>query len=60
MKHFEDQVVCPLWETGPGNLRNSEGAVIELLDGRLLLAYKNIVLRDLVGPVHGAAEHRPL
>ncbi len=26
-------------ETGPGNLRNSEGAVIELDDGRLLLAY---------------------
>jgi len=39
MKNIEDQIVCPLWETGPGNLRNSEGAVIELLDGRLLLAY---------------------
>ena len=34
-----DLIVCPLRETGPGNLRNSEGAVIELRDGRLLLAY---------------------
>jgi len=39
MTDFVDQVVCPLRETGPGNLRNSEGAVIELDDGRLLLAY---------------------
>lgn len=39
MNHIADQIVCPLWETGPGNLRNSEGAVIELLDGRLFLAY---------------------
>lgn len=36
--HIE-QVICPLQETGPGNLRNSEGAVIELRDGRLFLAY---------------------
>jgi len=34
-----DPIVCPLRETGPDNLRNSEGAVIELRDGRLLLAY---------------------
>jgi len=34
-----DIIVCPLQETGPGNLRNSEGAVVELVDGRLLLAY---------------------
>ena len=39
MSDYAEQVVCPLRETGPGNLRNSEGAVIELLDGRLLLAY---------------------
>jgi hypothetical protein len=32
-------VICPLLETGPGNLRNSEASVIELNDGRLLLAY---------------------
>jgi len=32
-------IVCPHGETGPKNLRNSEGAVIELSDGRLLLAY---------------------
>ena len=34
-------IICPLQETGPGNLRNSEGAVIELRDGRLLLAYSH-------------------
>ena len=34
-----ETIVCPLRETGPGNLRNSEGAVIELRDGRLFLAY---------------------
>jgi len=39
MANFVDQIVCPVQETGPGNLRNSEGAVIELDDGRLLLAY---------------------
>jgi sialidase-1 len=33
------KIVCPLWETGPGNLRNSEGAAVELRDGRILLAY---------------------
>lgn len=37
-RHIE-KVICPLRETGPGNLRNSEGAVIELRDGRLFLAY---------------------
>lgn len=39
MKLHIDKVICPLRETGPGNLRNSEGAVVELRDGRLLLAY---------------------
>jgi len=34
-----DKIICPLRETGPGNLRNSEGAIVELKDGRLLLAY---------------------
>ncbi|MDP7397052.1 MAG: sialidase family protein [Lentisphaeria bacterium] len=34
-----DMIVCPLFETGPRNLRNSEGGVVELSDGRLLLAY---------------------
>ncbi len=34
-----EQVVCPHGETGPENTRNSEGAVIELRDGRLLMAY---------------------
>ena len=34
-----EMIVCPLKETGPGNHRNSEGAIIELNDGRLLLAY---------------------
>ncbi|MFH0963399.1 MAG: sialidase family protein [Planctomycetota bacterium] len=34
-----DFIMCPLRETGPGNLRNSEGAIIELRDGRLLGAY---------------------
>ena len=37
-KHVE-KVICPIRETGPGNLRNSEGALIELRDGRLFLAY---------------------
>jgi len=32
-------VVCPHGETGPENTRNSEGAIIELRDGRLLMAY---------------------
>ncbi len=39
MSHDVDMIVCPLRETGPGNLRNSEGGVVELRDGRLLLAY---------------------
>ena len=39
MTDFVDQVVCPVQETSTGNLRNSEGALIELDDGRLLLAY---------------------
>ena len=39
MSNFIDQIVCPLKETGPNNLRNSEAAVIELHDGRLFLAY---------------------
>ena len=34
-----EQVVCPHGETGPENTRNSEGAIIELRDGRLLMAY---------------------
>jgi hypothetical protein len=34
-----DIIVCPLRETGPDNLRNGEGGVIELRDGRLLLLY---------------------
>ena len=34
-----ETILCPLQETGPGNLRNSEGSVVELRDGRLLLAY---------------------
>ena len=34
-----DMIVCPHFETGPENSRNSEGAMIELADGRLLLAY---------------------
>ena len=38
-KAIQDRVVCPLQETGPGNLRNSEASVAELDDGRLLLAY---------------------
>ena len=36
-----DMIVCPLFETGPRNLRNSEGSVVELRDGRLLLYYMN-------------------
>ena len=32
-------IVCPHFETGPKNTRNSEGAIIELTDGRLLMAY---------------------
>lgn len=39
MSNHTEFIVCPLRETGPANLRNSEGAVIELRDGRLLLAY---------------------
>ena len=39
MAHSVDMIVCPLRETGEGNLRNSEGGVAELSDGRLLLAY---------------------
>jgi len=39
MARYIDKIICPLRETGPGNLRNSEGAVVELRDGRLLLAY---------------------
>lgn len=39
MDRHVEKVICPLRETGPGNLRNSEGAVIELRDGRLFLAY---------------------
>ena len=34
-----DMIVCPHHETGPGNTRNSEGAIVELKDGRLLMAY---------------------
>ena len=34
-----ETVVCPLHETGPGNVRNGEGSGIELNDGRLFLAY---------------------
>ena len=34
-----DTIVCPHGETGPNNTRNSEGAIIELRDGRLLMAY---------------------
>ncbi|MDP6153437.1 MAG: sialidase family protein [Phycisphaeraceae bacterium] len=41
MPSITDQIVCPLQETGPGNLRNSEGDVIELRDGRLYLAYSH-------------------
>ncbi|MAE64062.1 MAG: hypothetical protein CMJ18_07280 [Phycisphaeraceae bacterium] len=36
-----DQIVCPLQETGPGNLRNSEADLAELPDGRILLAYSH-------------------
>ena len=32
-------IVCPHGETGPDNTRNSEGAIIELKDGRLFMAY---------------------
>lgn len=39
MSDFIDQIVCPLRETGPNNLRNSEAATIEMHDGRLFLAY---------------------
>jgi sialidase-1 len=39
MNRYTEIVVCPLLETGPTNLRNSEGAVIELRNGHLLLAY---------------------
>lgn len=34
-----EMIVCPHGETGPKNTRNSEGAVIELTDGRLFMAY---------------------
>jgi sialidase-1 len=34
------QVVCP---AGPGNARNSEGDIIELKDGRLLLAWSKFI-----------------
>lgn len=34
----ENRIVCDL-ETGPGNPRNSEGAFLELRDGRLIFAY---------------------
>ena len=34
-----EAVVCPCGETGPMNTRNSEGAIIELRDGRLFMAY---------------------
>jgi len=37
-RHLE-MIVCPHHETGPKNTRNSEGAIIELKDGRLLMAY---------------------
>lgn len=39
MTRHVDMIVCPHQETGPKNTRNSEGAVIELKDGRLLMAY---------------------
>ena len=34
-----DMIVCPHRETGPKNTRNSEGAIVELKDGRLLMHY---------------------
>ena len=39
-RHIEI-IACPEKETGPENLRNSEGSIIELADGRLLMAYSN-------------------
>lgn len=39
MDGHDESIVCPLLETGPGNLRNSEASMVELRDGRLLLAY---------------------
>ena len=33
------RIVCPIRETGPGNLRNSEGSVLELGPGKILLTY---------------------
>jgi len=34
-------VACPEKETSPDNLRNSEGSIIELVDGRLFMVYSN-------------------
>ena len=39
MPRHIDMIVCPHGETGPKNTRNSEGAIIELNDGRFLMAY---------------------
>jgi len=39
MPRHVDIIACPAGEMGPGNTRNSEGAIIELADGRLLMAY---------------------
>jgi len=39
-RHIEI-VACPEKETGPDNLRNSEGSIIELADGRLFMVYSN-------------------
>ena len=39
-RHIEI-IACPEKETGPENLRNSEGSIIELADGRLFMVYSN-------------------
>lgn len=39
-RHIET-IACPHGETGPQNTRNSEVSIIELRDGRLLLAYSH-------------------
>ena len=39
-RHIEI-IACPKKETGPENIRNSEGTIIELKEGPLSMAYSN-------------------
>lgn len=41
MKRHVETIACAAGETGPENLRNSEGSIIELRDGRLFMVYSN-------------------